>query len=153
MKKTILIVIALNVFLLSKSQTYQHYIQSYSRSSVEVRDADYYKRLDEIQRQKFELNLSYLSKAYDYAKKEDYESAYFWARKMSTSFQDIVDDKYFLLSISSIKLKDKSTYKMYLYRAKDYCEPSMVKIIYEELKKSGLKIPWSYKKMGYNTHP
>jgi len=93
-----------------------------SNSTIVVKDSEYFKRLDEINQQKFEKEVDKLDKAYSYLEANDYESAAYWASEVNYFLDELRCDKLFILNISNAHLNGKK-YKTNYKSLKSRCEP------------------------------
>jgi len=104
MKNKVLIVLLVwnNTILLGQNTsnlriTSRNYSTISSYSSIIIKDSEYYKRLDLIEQQKFEKEVSKLDKAYSNLVDGDYESAAFWANEITKYMEELGCDKNFIL--------------------------------------------------------
>jgi hypothetical protein len=94
----------------------------YETQFVIIGDSSYYNRLDKMIEEKFNQEIEFVDIAYEYLNKGDYESTEYYARKVS-SFEELYPDRYFLLTIASAHMKEKSKFKMYYKKLKIYSSP------------------------------
>ena len=103
------------------------YCRNYYHSHfVVVADSNYFNRMDEIKKQHFEQELDYLDIVYEYLEKGDFKSTEYWARKVA-SFEELYVDRYYLLVMASANMKDKSKFRMYYKKFKQYAPPEEIR--------------------------
>ncbi|MFW5656465.1 MAG: hypothetical protein ACOC0C_02515 [Bacteroidota bacterium] len=98
----------------------------YHSHFVVIADSNYFNRMDEIKKQHFKQELDYLDIAYEYLEKGDFESTEYWARKVA-SFEELYVDRYYLLVMASANMKDKSKFRMYYKKFKQYAPPEEIR--------------------------
>lgn len=112
---------------------------------ITIKDTEYYKYLNEVERENAEIqfneNKSYIDRAVEYYDKEDYESAYFYANKVSdTKIEWILDLKHWLLCAVtareySVTGKDKYLLDSKIRVAKSEVDPETMREINAEIEK------------------
>lgn len=117
----------LPIFILISINTYSQtkYVNIWQNTQLTIKDGDYYKRLDQIAQQQYDLKLGYINKAYEYLDAEDFESAIFWAEKITGAdldYEGMFCERQFLVGLSYANLKDKRYKTKYNYVA-NHCEP------------------------------
>lgn len=83
---------------------------NYSRNITQIRDADYYKRLDEIAQQKFDAELRMYEKGTEYFEKKDFESALFYFKKIENFDSklnfELYQDRYLFIFLCWVNIND-----------------------------------------------
>jgi len=112
---------------------------------ITVKDSEYYKYLNEVERENAEIQFredkGYIDRAVDYYDNEDYESAYFYAKKVSdTKIEWILDLKHWILCAVaareySMTGKDKYFLDTKRYVAKREVDPETMREINAEIEK------------------
>jgi len=112
---------------------------------ITVKDSEYYKYLNEVERENAEIQFredkGYIDRAVDYYDNEDYESAYFYANKVSdTKIEWILDLKHWILCAVaareySVTGKDKYFLDSKRRMAKREVDPETMREINAEIEK------------------
>lgn len=131
MKYYLLLILLLgSVDSFSQNRTVTTYNYSRTNNIVTIRDSEYFKRLDEIEKQKYLVEYEKLEKAYDYLEKGDYESALFWAKKTQYYKYGLDCEVYLIFSISHVKLNSPyNEWKNWYKRLKKICEPEKIRYV------------------------
>ena len=109
----------------------------YETHFIVIGDSFYFNRLDEIEQEKFDVEVEYVDLAYDCLKKGDYESTEYYARKVF-SFEELYPDRYFLLTLAAAYMKEKSKFRMYYKSLKEYSSPEEMRDINKKLADMGV---------------
>jgi hypothetical protein len=94
---------------------------------VEVRDKDYYERIDKIAQEKFDLQWSYVMAGKEAFEKGDFETVWFYGIRIK--LKSLWDYRFLYATVGAYKLGDMKHYKKFLKGAKREVKPETVRLI------------------------
>lgn len=139
MKRFITIVLITSFSLpLFSQQTLYSYNRIWSTNHIIIKDSEYYKRLDEINRRNFEIELDYMKQAYNLLDGQDYERAIYFSNQINDNV--LKCDSYFIKSISYLKMLKRRLARRYYNQLKSSCDPAKRRLLDEIFNEAGVSL-------------
>jgi hypothetical protein len=115
---------------------------NYSSHVIQLLDGDYYNRLDSINQQLVDWELSRLDRAYEYLDSSDWESALYWANQLNVDkYPSLSCDQYFVQTVSYIRLNNPQAYDWRYLHLKKECEPKLYRQADQLFRSLSIPIP------------
>ena len=115
-----------------ETQTIYTYNQIWANHHIVIMDSEYYKRLDEHNRIRFEKELENIHQAYNMMDIGDWERAIYFSKQIRNS--SLRCDQRFIQGISYANTNNKGDAKRAYMYSKKYCDPEKNRVLESEFK-------------------